>query len=62
MSNSIHMTIKQVVRDSKFNYGSPDFKRYVFENNIELIAEKIALKREARHKKQESKFANNKHD
>ena len=56
MSNSIHMTIKQVVRDSKFSYGSLEFKQYVFEHNIELMAEKGKLKREAREQRQESKF------
>ena len=59
MSNSIHMTVKQVVRDSKFGYGSPEFKQYVFEHNIELLAEKGKLKREAREKRQESKLTQN---
>lgn len=59
MSNSIHMTVEQVVRDSKFGYGTPEFKQYVFEHGIELLAEKSTLKREARDKKQESKLAQN---
>ncbi|MET1257454.1 hypothetical protein [Aliikangiella maris] len=59
MSNSIHMTVKQVVRESKFNYGSPEFKQYVFEHNIELLAEKGKLKHEAREKRQKEKLAQN---
>ncbi|ROR97995.1 hypothetical protein EDC56_3664 [Sinobacterium caligoides] len=59
MSNSIHMTIKQTVRESGYNYGSPEFKKYVFEHNIELLAEKSSLKNKIRQKRQTEKFNKN---
>lgn len=56
MSDSIHMTVKQVVRESGYNYGSAAFKQYVFEHNIELLAKKGGLKQQARNNKQHLKF------
>ncbi len=56
MSNSIHMTVKQTVRESGYSYGSPEFKQYVFEHNIELLAEKRALKNKVRQKRQAEKL------
>jgi len=56
MSDSVHMTVKQVVKESGYDYGSPEFKRYVFEHNIEILAKKISLKKEARQRKQVEKF------
>ncbi|GLX76728.1 hypothetical protein tinsulaeT_00680 [Thalassotalea insulae] len=56
MSNSIHMTIKQVVRESGYDYGSLEFKQYVFDHNIDLIAQKGILKSEARSKRKSDKF------
>lgn len=58
MSDSIHMTIKQIVKESGYDYGSLDFKQYVFDHNIELIAEKGRLKREMREKRQTEKLKN----
>jgi len=57
MSDSIHMTVKQVVRESGYSYGSQEFRRYVFEQNIELLAEKKALKKEQKNKRQLEKLA-----
>ncbi len=56
MSNSVHMTVKQVVRESGYDYGSTEFKQYVFEHNINLLAQKISLKSESRSKRQSDKF------
>ncbi len=50
------MTVKQTVRESGYNYGSPEFKRYVFEHNIELLAEKKALKNKVCQKRQAEKL------
>ncbi|NKF51655.1 hypothetical protein G3R49_13905 [Shewanella sp. WXL01] len=50
------MTIKQVVKESGYDYGSAEFSQYVFDHNIDLIAQKNALKNEARLNKQQSKF------
>jgi len=57
MSDSIHMTVKQAVRESGYSYGSQAFRRYVFEQNIELLAEKKALKKEQKNKRQLEKLA-----
>lgn len=56
MSDSVHMTVKQVVKESGYDYGSAEFKAYVLEHNIELLAKKISLKKEARRRKQEENF------
>ncbi|MCA0895134.1 hypothetical protein [Microbulbifer agarilyticus] len=56
MSDSVHMTVKQVVKESGYDYGSLEFKKYVFEHNIELLAKKISFKKEARQRKQIEKF------
>ena len=56
MSNSIHMTVKQVVRESGYGYGSLEFTQYVFEHNIDLLAQKGSLKSEVRSKRQSDKF------
>ncbi len=50
------MTIKQIVKESGYDYGSLEFKQYVFDHNIELIAEKGRLKREMREKRQAEKL------
>ncbi|MCP3850328.1 MAG: hypothetical protein GY694_08850 [Gammaproteobacteria bacterium] len=51
MSNSIHMTVKQAVRESGYSYGSPEFRQYMFEHNIELLAQKGKLKIKSREKR-----------
>jgi hypothetical protein len=56
MSNSIHMTVKQAVRESGYGYGSAEFKQYVFDHNIELLAQKGTLKSEARLKRKSDNF------
>ena len=56
MSNSIHMTVKQVVRESGYDYGSPEFRQYIFEHNIELLAQKGLLKKESREKRKINSF------
>ncbi|MFY0685437.1 MAG: hypothetical protein JXR20_12875 [Balneola sp.] len=56
MSDSIHMTVKQVVRESGYDYGSPEFKQYVFEHNIELLAKKGLLKKESIEKRRLNSF------
>jgi hypothetical protein len=53
------MTVKQAVRDSGYNYGSREFKQYVFEHNIELLAKKGALKTAARKKRKTARFISN---
>lgn len=50
------MTVKQAVKESGYDYGSPEFKRYVFEHNIEMLAEKSVLKKASRRKRQAKKF------
>jgi len=56
VSDSIHMTIKQIVRESGYDYGSAEFKQYVFEHNIELLAQKGRLKSEAILQRNSDKF------
>ena len=59
MSDSIHMTVKQAVRESGYSYGSPEFKQYMFDHNIELLAQKGQLKRDSREKREADKFIKN---
>ena len=56
MSDSIHMTVKQVVRESGYDYGSAEFKQYVFEHNIELLVQKNSLKKDAKQQRQLESF------
>jgi hypothetical protein len=50
------MTVKQVVRESEYDYGSPEFEKYVFEHNIELLAQKSSLKKEVKQQRQRENF------
>tara|TARA_R110000868_G_scaffold273797_1_gene533014 strand:- start:2433 stop:2609 length:177 start_codon:yes stop_codon:yes gene_type:complete len=50
------MTVKQVVRESGYDYGSPEFRQYIFEHNIELLAQKGLLKKESREKRKINSF------
>ncbi|MBT1451922.1 hypothetical protein KJ365_13600 [Glaciecola sp. XM2] len=50
------MTVKQVVKESGFGYGSAEFQNYMFEHNIELLVEKRLLKKEVKERRQSSKL------
>jgi len=51
LSKSIHMTIKQVVRNNRENYGSKEYKDNIFKEDIEMTARKSWLKQDKRDEK-----------